>query len=138
MSGGHDYTGNLEQVGRRLGRIETKVDDQGERLASIETHLGDINGSVKRHDLQLSQMSPQVQENFTRIDQIDRRDEEDRADARELREELARVKVRAKGESVEQDQIAKVQDLFREHWFKLAFGVTQAGIIYLLTRALSG
>lgn len=138
MSGGHDYTAHLEQVGRRLGRIENKVDGLGQQQAATNEHLEALNGAVERHDLKLSQLTPQVQENVTRIDGIDRRDVEDRAEAKELRNAVSDLREQSKGEQVEQDQIKRTQDFFREHWFKMLLGVTQGAIIYLLTQAIGG
>lgn len=141
MSGGHDYTGNLEQILHRLERLNEKSDEHGEDLAAIKQHLSTLNGSVSRHEQQLDQLGKTVEGNSIRITNVGDRAIEDRAEAKKDRERLHDIRVEEGKSQVyrtaaERDR-AKIKEVFEKLWDSIGQPAIAALLMYAITRVFN-
>lgn len=67
MSGGHDYTSNLEYIRRDLADmrddlkdVDKKLDKHGNQLSAISQHLSTLNGNVERNEGDIKELESTV------------------------------------------------------------------------------
>lgn len=132
VMGGPTYTETVERFDQKLDRVIETQREIEKRQAATNEHLKALNSQVSKNVTAIAGQSRAIERNTTNIANIFDRAKEHRLATDKEHEELIRLRISAKGEEVEQEQIKGFTDMLRANAWKIGFGVTQAIIIAIL------
>lgn len=133
------YTETVKTVNRRMERFEHKLDEvlitqreiEKSQAATTE-HLRTLNSQVVKNVSAIAGQSRAIERNTTSLGHLSERSREHRIATDREHEEFVKLRISAKGEEVEQNEIKNVIDFARKNIISIILALSQGVVLYVL------